>query len=144
VQGDSHPERQYKMYDPDLYALTMRNVAKDHPDFYVALGDDFSIERLISDKTVGQENVDQVYARQQLDGVVYQSAPNPADPTYEAFNRDAYNSGDILPNSGYLRIMVSHEEVRVEYVRSFLPPDEREGRMNDDMGHSYVIRNKSK
>jgi hypothetical protein len=64
LQGDSHPEREGKMYDPGLYAQTMRNVAKDPPDFYLTLGDDFSIENLISRRTLSQAAVDQVYARQ--------------------------------------------------------------------------------
>lgn len=64
LQGDSHPERDGKMFDPTLYAQTIRNVAKDPPDFYLMLGDDFSIDRLIERKTVNQPAVDQVYARQ--------------------------------------------------------------------------------
>jgi hypothetical protein len=64
VQGDSHPERRGKMFDAALYERTMRNVIKDQPDFYFALGDDFSIERLISNNILSQKNVDQVYAYQ--------------------------------------------------------------------------------
>ena len=352
LQGDSHPERRGKMYDPDLYVRTMRNVARDRPDFYVTLGDDFSIERLISRDMLDQPNVDGVYAhqrsflglvgcasplflvngnheqaarylldgtpnspavlagrartrffplpasdgfyggnstevefvglpcdyyswswgdalfvvldpywhssvpvdneagggrhnetrerrgrrgkrdrwdvtlgeaqyrwlttmltesearfkfvfahhvlgtgrggvelaglyewggndrrgvrlfeekrpgwempihdlfvktgvtiffqghdhlfaRQDLDGVVYQSTPNPADSTYQAFNRDAYRTGDVLPNSGHLRVTVSPEQVRVDYVRSFLPADEADGRRNGEVAFSYTVR----
>ncbi|MBT4815364.1 MAG: hypothetical protein HON70_06675, partial [Lentisphaerae bacterium] len=64
LQGDSHPERLGKMYHPDLYERTMRNVASDHPDFYVTLGDDFSIERLIERNELSQPAVDRVYAHQ--------------------------------------------------------------------------------
>ena len=55
VQGDSHPERHnnnsgyLKMFNSDLYKLTMNEVAKRQPDFYFMLGDDFSIERIIQD-----------------------------------------------------------------------------------------------
>jgi len=70
---------------------------------------------------------DHVFCRQELDGVVYQSVPNPADDTYQAFNRDAYRTGDILPNSGHLLVTVSPENVRLDYVRSFLPEDKAEG-----------------
>ena len=52
---------------------------------------------------------DHLFARQEKDGIIYQETPNPADDTYTAFNRDAYLSGDILPNSGYLRVTVSPE-----------------------------------
>ena len=75
IQGDSHPERPGKMYAPALYALTLQNVAAHPPDFYVAMGDDFSIERLIGSKTLSQSAVDQVYAYQRgLLGVVGRSS----------------------------------------------------------------------
>lgn len=73
--------------------------------------------------TIFFQGHDHIFAHQALDGVVYQSCPNPADHTYRAFNRDAYRSGDILPNSGHLRVSVSAAHVRVDYVRSFLPGD---------------------
>ena len=49
---------------------------------------------------------DHIFARQELDGVVYQSVPNPADDTYEGRNKNAYLSGDILDSSGYLHVTV--------------------------------------
>jgi hypothetical protein len=73
--------------------------------------------------TVFFQGHDHLFARQKLDGVVYQSCLNPADSTYQAFNRDAYTTGDILPNSGHLRVTVSPAKVRVEYIRSYLPKD---------------------
>ncbi len=64
VQGDSHPERDGKMYDAELYRRTMDLVAGEQPDLYVMLGDDFSIERLIAQKTTSQATVNEVYASQ--------------------------------------------------------------------------------
>jgi len=64
LQGDSHPERPGKMYDPGLYARALRNAAQDRPDFHLTLGDDFSIERLIEQGALSQDRVDQVYAHQ--------------------------------------------------------------------------------
>jgi hypothetical protein len=92
--------------------------------------------------TIFFQGHDHLYARQDLDAVVYQSVPNPADPTYREFNREAYRSGDIHPNSGHVRVTVSPGEVRVDYVRAFLPSDEGEGRTNGMVGHTYTIRNK--
>ncbi len=77
--------------------------------------------------TIFFQGHDHLFARQELDGVIYQSCPNPADNTYTAFNRDAYRSGDVLPNSGHLRVTVSPGSVRVDYVRSFLPGDGTNG-----------------
>ena len=47
IQADSHPEREKQMFNSALYDQTMDNVAKDPPDFYITLGDDFSIDNLI-------------------------------------------------------------------------------------------------
>lgn len=77
--------------------------------------------------TIFFQGHDHLFARQELDGVIYQSCPNPADPTYSAFNRDAYRSGEVRPNSGHLRVTVAPEGVRVDYVRSFLPGDGANG-----------------
>jgi hypothetical protein len=82
---------------------------------------------------------DHLYAREQLEGVVYQSCPNPADRSYQAFNRQAYPTADIMPNSGHIRVMVAPDSVRVQYVRSFLPADEGDGRTNAAVAHSYAI-----
>ena len=76
LQGDSHPERYGKMYDPDLYLTTMNNVSKDQPDFYITMGDDFSIDRLVNQNMLSQANVDQVYAHQRAFlGIVGRSSP---------------------------------------------------------------------
>lgn len=64
VQGDSHPERAGKMFAADLYRLNMENVAARAPDFYIGLGDDFSIESLVDKDQLTQENVDKVYLYQ--------------------------------------------------------------------------------
>mgnify|MGYP003343137208 CR=1 FL=1 len=64
LQGDSHPERAGTMYSAELYRRTMERVADEHPDLYFTLGDDFSIERLISSQQLSQANVDRVYADQ--------------------------------------------------------------------------------
>jgi hypothetical protein len=70
--------------------------------------------------TIFFQGHDHLFARQQKDGVVYQEVPNPADTTYTAFNKDAYRTGDILPNSGYLRVTVSPSSAKVDYVRTWL------------------------
>lgn len=69
--------------------------------------------------TIFFQGHDHIYAQQSLDGVIYQSVPNPADDTHTAFNKEAYTSGKILPNSGFLHVSVGQKEVKVEYVRSY-------------------------
>jgi hypothetical protein len=82
---------------------------------------------------------DHIFVRQELDGVVYQSVPNPADDTYTARNRNAYLSGDILDSSGYLHVSVTPEDVTVDYVRSWLPQDENDERRHGEIAYSYSV-----
>lgn len=82
---------------------------------------------------------DHLFARQQLDGVVYQSLPNPADNTYTAFNADAYTTGNIFPNSGYTKITVGPTAVKVDYIREWLPKDSGPGKVSGAVQFSYTI-----
>ncbi|MFM7150644.1 MAG: metallophosphoesterase family protein, partial [Gemmataceae bacterium] len=86
---------------------------------------------------------DHLYARQEKDGVVYQEVPLPANHTYSSFNEDSYRSGKKLPNSGFLRVTVSPEEAKVDYVRCWLPKDETSGQKSGDVAHSYTIKAKA-
>ena len=89
--------------------------------------------------TIFFQGHDHLFARQEKDGVVYQETPNPADQDYSVYNREAYRSGDILPNSGYLRVTVSPSQVKVDYVRSFPPKDETADRKNGAVAFSYTV-----
>ena len=72
IQGDSHPERP-QQFDPALYAQTLRAVAADHPDFYMTIGDDFSVDTL---RTVNADAVAQRYTLQRpFLALVAQSSP---------------------------------------------------------------------
>ena len=64
--------------------------------------------------------------------------PNPADATYTAFNQDAY-AGDILPNSGYVRVTVGTESARVDYIRSYLPADETADAKSGEVAFTYTV-----
>lgn len=82
---------------------------------------------------------DHIFAHQVLDGVTYQSVANPADNTYTAFNADAYTSGDIFPNAGYLKVTVSPASVKVEYVREWLPQDQSATQVSGTVQFAYTI-----
>lgn len=69
--------------------------------------------------TIFFQGHDHLFAKQEKDGIIYQSVPNPADDTHTAFNREAYTSGIILPNSGFLKVTVGSKEVKVDYVRTY-------------------------
>jgi hypothetical protein len=72
VQGDSHPERP-QMNDPALYARTLLTAGAAKPDFYVCLGDDFSVDTL---PTLDEPRVTARYTLQRpFLGLVAQNAP---------------------------------------------------------------------
>ena len=89
--------------------------------------------------TIFFQGHDHIWARQQLDGVTYQTLPEPADPFYTLYNSDAFLSGDKYPNTGYTRVTVSPAAVRVEYIRTWLPKDEGAGKTSGTAAFRYTI-----
>jgi len=63
---------------------------------------------------------DHFFARQALDGVVYQLVPQPAhrDSRKHQAAEYGYQQGDFMPNSGHLRVTVSPVQAAVEYIRT--------------------------
>ena len=64
---------------------------------------------------------DHLYARQEVDGIIYQEVPQPGNEGGGRVPRQAaeygYKSGTILGGSGHLRVTVSARGAKVEYVR---------------------------
>jgi PKD repeat protein len=84
--------------------------------------------------TIFFQGHDHIWVHQQIDGMTYQTLSEPADSHYAWYNSDAYLSGDKFPNSGYTRVTVSPTQVKVEYVRMYLPGDGTSG-----VAFSYTI-----
>jgi hypothetical protein len=42
-----------------------------------------------------------------------------------------------------LRVTVSPEQVKVDYLRCYLPQDETDQQKNGEVAHSYVIKSKA-
>ncbi len=65
---------------------------------------------------------DHFYAKQDLDGIVYQEVPQPGYPGNGRPPRSAteygYVNGTILGSSGHLRVVVSASKATVDYVRT--------------------------
>jgi hypothetical protein len=85
---------------------------------------------------------DHFFVRQEKDGVVYQETPNPANPNYEDSGgwRSAYKTGDYLPASGHLRVTVTPQAAKVDYVRSWMPKDETAEHKQGEVAFSYTIK----
>lgn len=78
---------------------------------------------------------DHVFVKQELDGVVYQECPQPSDSMY-AHGLFTYRYGDLMNNSGHLRVTVRPSDVLVEYVRAYLPGDGENG----TVGYAYIVQ----
>lgn len=87
---------------------------------------------------------DHLFAREELNGVVYQEVPMPSDSTYTlgmVANADAYTA-DTLEGSGHLRVNVTPQCITVDFVRAYLPADTVAGlHRNREVAFSYSIGN---
>lgn len=97
-------------------------------------GWDKTIHQLMVDNhvTIFFQGHDHIFVRQELDGVIYQTLPEPANPFYTYENADAFHTGDQYPNSGRVRVTVRPEAVTVDYLRSYLDKP-------DELAFSYTI-----
>jgi hypothetical protein len=73
---------------------------------------------------------DHLYAKQDLDGIVYQEVPQPGDPngSTRSAAEYGYRKGVLLGSSGHLRVAASARQVTVDYVRT-----------DKSVAYSYVI-----
>jgi len=81
---------------------------------------------------------DHVFAREELDGIVYQEVPFAANADYGlgfSSNQTDYAGATMVENSGHVRVTVAPAAVTVDYVRSFLPGDGANG----SVAYSYAV-----
>jgi hypothetical protein len=102
------------------------------------------IHQLMADNhvTIFFHGHDHLFVRQNLDGVTYQLVPQPCIREYRVGDHAAeygYVNGDVVGNSGHLRVKVDGGKVTVDYVRSYLPDDESNDEKNGDVAFSYSI-----
>jgi hypothetical protein len=85
---------------------------------------------------------DHLYAQQERDGVIYQLVPQPGHSRFDN-TRSAleygYKSGVIQGASGILRVSVSPERSRVEYVRAYPDSAEGERQRTGMVTHAYTV-----
>jgi predicted phosphodiesterase len=85
---------------------------------------------------------DHLYAKQDLDGIVYQEVPQPATPAggkSRIAEEYGYAQGVILGSAGHLRVSVGPSRATVDYVRAFLADDDRSDRRNGTVADSYAL-----
>ncbi|MFZ4545426.1 MAG: T9SS type A sorting domain-containing protein [Saprospiraceae bacterium] len=89
---------------------------------------------------------DHFFGKQEKNCLVYQETPQPSHPNFQSttYATDyGYKEGQILPNSGHIRVTVDPEGVKVDYVRVYLPKSETGNRKNKDISATYFIGKKN-
>lgn len=84
---------------------------------------------------------DHMFIKQDLDGVAYQLVPQPGHPRSgtKSAKEYGYISGTVQGSSGTVRVRVTGDSARVDYVRTYLPQAEGRGQMNGDVSYSYML-----
>ena len=84
---------------------------------------------------------DHLFAKEVLDGVVYQEVPMPSDSSYEIgmlANADAYTT-DTIGGAGHIRVKVKESCITVDFVRTYLPKDTLADHKNGEIAFSYTL-----
>lgn len=85
---------------------------------------------------------DHLYAQQARDGIIYQLVPQPGHMRYDntrSAEEYGYRSGIIQGASGILRVSVSPQSCRVEYVRAYPDNAESGPRKTGSITHAYGV-----
>lgn len=84
---------------------------------------------------------DHFFARQELDGVIYQLVSQPTQRNFKKHFAAEYGyvDGLFLPSSGYLRISVDPQNVKLEYIRSAMPNMEKHGIADGMTADTFVL-----
>ena len=61
---------------------------------------------------------DHLYAKQQLDGIIYQTLPQPSHAGDKLTATYNYKTGTIIGGSGHLRVTIDTRSVKVEFVKA--------------------------
>ena len=85
---------------------------------------------------------DHLYAKEQLNGVVYQEVPMPSDATYTfGYTANATAYTDVtLDGTGHIKVNVTPDCVTVDYIKSYIPGTTGSaGHTNGEIGYSYTV-----
>ncbi len=83
---------------------------------------------------------DHFFAKQELDGVIYQECPQPSARN-DKNSADAYGyvNGIFMSSPGHVRVTVSNNEVIIDYVKTYLPGEAAAGHKNGEVAYSYTV-----
>ncbi|MEI8007525.1 MAG: metallophosphoesterase [Bacteroidota bacterium] len=84
---------------------------------------------------------DHCYAKQDLDGIVYQEVPQPSSRNITNITGTQYGyvNGTLLPSRGFLLVTVTDSTAKVDYVKTYLPNEETGNKKNGQVADSYTL-----
>lgn len=84
---------------------------------------------------------DHFYGKQEKDGIIYQEVPQPSNKNITKTSAADYGyvNGIILPGRGFLLVTVTNSNVKVDYIKTYLPAEENGTEKNKTVGDSYTI-----
>lgn len=96
------------------------------------------IQQIMKDTgvTIFFQGHDHLFAREDVDGVVYQTIPKPAEKIADNQNNFKAYSGDVLLNSGFLNVSLTDKGVQVDYNRNYLVAS---GEQTTGVVYSYTV-----
>lgn len=93
---------------------------------------------LITGVDVFFQGHDHLFARESVDGVVYQTLPKPAERIPDKQPHDqAYSNCDKLLNSGILKVDVTPVQVSISYQRNYFVSSNSQEGNTGIMGQTY-------
>jgi hypothetical protein len=135
-RGGVEPANKYEWGGDNLDGT--RGFETQRPGWYKPIKDLLTDHRV----TIFFHGHDHFFGKQQKECLVYQETPQPSHPNYSSANYAddyGYFEGQILPNSGHLRVTVAPEGVKVDYVRVYKASVESATRKNKDVSATYFI-----
>ena len=112
--------------------------AANRPGWYKPIKDLLEENRV----TIFFHGHDHFFGKQEKGCLIYQETPQPSHPNFQNANyaKDyGYFEGQILPNSGHIRVSVGPDGVKTEYIRVYVPKSESASRHNKDVSATYFI-----
>jgi hypothetical protein len=83
---------------------------------------------------------DHFFGKQELNGIIYQECPQPGSINDRNHAAElGYKTGTFIDGAGHLRITVAKDQVKIDFIRTYLPGQEPVGHQNGEVAYSYTI-----
>jgi hypothetical protein len=85
---------------------------------------------------------DHFFGKQEKDGIIYQVVPQPSNRSLTNISATEYGyvNGIFMPGRGFLNITVSPDDVKIDYIKTYLPSEESAGHKNGEVAYSYTVK----